>query len=132
MSYRLKFEILGLPAMANIQSGKSHWRYADLERKRWQQHVGAAVLSLGKPAHPLERAKLTLIRFSSAEPDFDGLVRGMKSIVDGLVIARVLVDDKLSNTGPWNCFWEKTAPKQGRIVVIVEEQPYAESGSVSV
>ena len=123
MSYILRFQLLGLPRMANIHDGKSHWRYADQERKKWQSAVEAEVLQAGKPFAPLKRAKLTLIRFSSVEPDFDGLVRGMKSIVDGLVRSGVLEDDKLSNTGPWNCLWEKTLPKAGRVVVIVEEEP---------
>lgn len=119
--YRLKLELEGLPAMANPSGRSSHWRVADNERKKWQQLVAAKVPFFAKPARPLERAKLTLIRFSSVEPDFDGLVRGFKSIVDGLVIARVLANDRISNTGIWNCFWEKTSPKQGRVVVLVEE-----------
>lgn len=119
-AYRLKFEILGLPRMANL-GNKSHWRHADNERKKWQAYVAAQVLRNGRPPSPLRKAKLTLIRFSSVEPDFDGLVRGMKSVVDGLVISGVLENDKLSNTGPWNCHWEKAKPKCGRILVIVED-----------
>ena len=121
MSYRLKLELDGLPRMANIQSGKSHWRHGHAEAKRWQQYVVAKVPYFAKPQKPLERARLTLIRFSSSEPDFDGLVRGFKSVVDGLVMAGVLANDKLSNTGQWNCHWEKAPPKKGRILVLVEE-----------
>lgn len=127
MTYRIQLELMGLPRMANPSGSSTHWRYADQERKKWQTYVAAAVLKSGRPPKPLERAKLTLVRFSSVEPDFDGLVRGMKSIVDGLVYSGVLENDRLSNTGPWNCFWEKCAPKRGRVLVIVEQREVDES-----
>ena len=106
--------------MANL-GNKSHWRHADKERRYWQQYVVAKIPYYAKPLKPLKKVRLTLVRFSSVEPDFDGLVRGMKSIVDGLVLAGVLENDRLSNTGQWNCHWEKAAPKKGRIIVLVEE-----------
>lgn len=121
MSYRLILDLEGLPKMANHGSGAStHWRHAHKEAQYWQTYVAAKV-GVFKPAKPLKRAKLTLIRFSSVEPDFDGLTRGFKSVVDGLIKAGVLENDKISNTGVWNCFWEKVGPKKGRIKVIVEE-----------
>lgn len=121
MSYRLILDLEGLPKMANHGSGAStHWRFAHSETMYWQTAVKLKVGIL-KPEKPLAKAKLTLIRYSSTEPDFDGLVRGFKAVVDGLVKAGVLENDRISNTGVWNCFWEKTGPKQGRIKIIVEE-----------
>lgn len=120
MTYSLSFELLGLPRMANL-GDKSHWRHADRERKVWQTHVAAAVLRGGRPPKPLTRAHLVLTRFSATPPDFDGLVRGFKSVVDGLVVAGVLADDKLENTGNWDCRWVKAKPKQGKISVVVTE-----------
>lgn len=121
MSYRLEFSLEGLPKMANIQNGKSHWRHADKERKLWQQLV-AMTVGARKPKEPLLKAGLILTRFSSVEPDYDGLVRGFKSVVDGLTVAGVLANDKLSNTGAWDCRWEKCKPKQGSIRVVVFER----------
>jgi hypothetical protein len=120
--YRLYFELEGLPAMANIKSGKSHWRHAHKEATRWQHLVWAAV-SNKRPIAPLQRVRLTLTRFSSVEPDYDGLTRGFKSIVDGLVKAGVLANDKLSNTGAWNCYWHKAPRGKGKVLIIVEEMP---------
>lgn len=74
-----------------------------------------------KPKWPLKKAKLTLIRYSSVCPDSDGLVSGFKHIIDGLVIGRVLVNDKFENIGMPTYLWEKAAPRGGRIRVIVEE-----------
>lgn len=121
MPYELIFEIPGLPKMANASGARStHWRYADAERKRWQLFVTRAIHS-NRPPEPLKRAHLTLWRFSSVEPDYDGLVRGFKSVVDGLRMAGVLAEDRLSNTGAWDCRWERCKPKQGKIRVRVIE-----------
>ena len=106
--------------MANIASGKSHWRYAHAEAQKWKQLVFFAVGSQ-KPIKPLDRVKLTLTRFSSVEPDFDGLVRGFKSVVDSLRHCGVMTDDKISNTGIWDCRWVKAPKNSGSIRVIVEE-----------
>ena len=120
MIYTLQFQINDLPKMANIQNGKSHWRHAHQEVQKWHKLVWAAVGSK-KPSSPLEKVRLTLTRFSSACPDYDGLVRGFKSVVDGLCKCGVLKDDKLSTTGTWDCQWKVAPPKQGKIEVKVEE-----------
>lgn len=119
MAYRLKIELEGLPRMSNL-GNKSHWRYAHAEAMRWQTAVVSKV-GIFKPLKPLKKAKLTLIRFSAVAPDYDGLVRGFKCVVDGLVRAGVLEDDKLENTGQWNCHWEKTSRAHGRILILVDE-----------
>jgi hypothetical protein len=113
--------------MANIPSGKSHWRHAHNEAKKWKQWVADAVLAAGGPPRtPLVRYRLALARFSSSEPDYDGLVRGFKVLIDGLREAGVLKDDKLSNTGPWACRWYRCKPKEGRMFVsVVEDEPVA-------
>lgn len=120
MGYSIDFELKGLPRMSNPSGKSSHWRAIDDDRKCWQSSV-VAVVGRNRPPKPLTRVKLTLTRFSSTEPDYDGLVRGFKSVVDGLKMARVIEDDKLSNTGTWDCAWVQVLPKRGRIRVIVEE-----------
>ncbi len=119
-AYKIEFEIQGLPPMANIASGKSHWRHAHAQSVKWKQ---AVAVSVGKrrPIAPLKKATLTLTRHSSSAPDYDGLVRGFKYVVDGLRECGVLADDKMANTGPWNCFWILAPQRQGKISVRVEE-----------
>lgn len=119
MTYSLEFTIYGLPRMSNLGS-KSHWRHAHAEAKRWQSDV-VNMVGARKPPKPLERYKLTLTRYSAKEPDFDGIVRGFKSVVDGLQVAGVIADDKISNSGPWNVSWQKASPNVGRISVRVDE-----------
>lgn len=120
--YRLELQIPGLPKMANASGARStHWRYAQLEAKKWKSIIWIGVRDLNKqPPQPLKKFTLTLTRFSSVEPDYDGLVRGFKHCVDGLKMAGIIEDDKLSNTGPWICYWVKVKPKQGMIKIIVE------------
>lgn len=117
--YELEFELDGLPKMSNIASGKSHWRYAYQEAQGWKRLVCTECLLHPKPPVALKRYTLYLTRFSSSEPDFDGLVRGFKSVVDGLKQAGIIADDKITNTGIWNCGWVKAPPKKGKIHVSV-------------
>lgn len=74
-----------------------------------------------RPNKPLEKAKITCIRYSSAEPDFDNLAISFKSAIDGLRDAGIILDDKKKNIGMTTYMWEKTPPGAGKIKIIVEE-----------
>jgi hypothetical protein len=113
--YTLTLSIPGLPKTTNAHRGRGHWaRYR--EDLTWKTTVIGMVAS-AKPRVPLTRYRLTLTRFSSSEPDFDGLVSSFKVIVDALREAGVLADDRISNTGAWDCRWTKAKPKDGSIRV---------------
>ncbi len=117
MSYTLEFEIKGLPSTANATL-RGHWRTHYGKAKTWKRKVWLVVWHL-RPPEPLTRAQLTLTRFSSSEPDFDGLVSSFKHVIDGLVEARVLIDDKPSVIGQPVCQWTKAKPGHGKIKVRV-------------
>ena len=93
------------------------------EARKWKKMVSLVVVGK-KPSQPLKKAKLTLTRYSSVCPDSDGLVSGFKRIVDGLVEAGILENDKFVNIGMPDYRWEKALPKNGRVTVTVEECPY--------
>jgi hypothetical protein len=113
-------ELHGLPKRTNSNNG--HWRTRQREALKWKRLVCELVtLSKMKPDKPIEKAKLTCIRFSSVEPDADGLVSSFKHVIDGLILAGVLENDRMSNIGMPEYRWEKVAPKMGKIQVIVEE-----------
>lgn len=120
MTYRISFDLLGLPRMTNISGRKSHWRVLKKESDSWKVRVIGMCAPI-KPPKPLKKAKLTLIRYSSVCPDSDGLVSGFKHIIDGLVLAKVLVNDKFENIGMPTYLWEKAPQKGGRVRIIVEE-----------
>lgn len=116
----LELVIAGLPP-TNAADRRSPWAYHTLA-KRWQARVVGAVLeTLGRwPAQPLERAHVTIVRCSNREPDFDGLVAGGKHLLDGLVKAGVIADDRMSVIGAPEYLWEKIGPGKGHVRIRVE------------
>ncbi len=118
MTYSIQFTLDGLPKTTN-SGGRAHWSVKASEAKLWRRRVVAEALDL-RPPSPLHKAKLTLTRYSSAEPDFDGLVSSFKHVVDGLIDAGIIESDKPSVIGQPNYKWEKVKPRMGKISVTVE------------
>ena len=116
--YQIEFTIGGLPK--NINNARMQWFIRHKENKKWKGLVALAI-GVKTPPSPLAKAKLTLIRHSSSEPDFDGLVASFKSIIDGLIECRVLENDRMSNIGQPDYKWKKAKPGAGMITVKVEE-----------
>ncbi len=113
----LAFELAGLPKLTN--SLRVHWRVKHNESVKWKQLVKEKLSWV--PPHPMKKAKITLTRCSSREPDFDGLVSGFKHVLDGLVEAGVLQNDKPSVIGQPTYLWEHAGPRAGKIKIRVEE-----------
>jgi hypothetical protein len=118
--YRLEFQLTCLPKTTNANV-RLHWRKKHRESRALKSRVASMAIIAGRPASPLKKAKLTLERHSSCEPDFDGLVSSFKFIIDGLVDCGVLFGDKTSVIGRPEYIWVRASPKKGKIVVIVEE-----------
>jgi Holliday junction resolvase RusA-like endonuclease len=107
--------------MTNASKLKMHWTVRKKELDQWKSAIAAILRTRTLPPKPLKLAKLTLTRCSSSEPDFDGLVSGFKGIIDSLVRAGVLENDKPSNIGTSVYLWEQASPGKGKIKVAVEE-----------
>lgn len=115
--WKLEFELQGLPATAN-QSYRGNWKSSFYSRRKWKEDT---ILRCEMPPDgPLKKAKVCLTRYSSSEPDYDGLVSSFKSLLDGLVEGRVLLSDKPSVIGIPIYRWEKTARGKGKVHVLVE------------
>jgi len=115
----LTIEIPGLPPM-NTADGLSRWTRRKI-RERWVRHVQNAVLaSRARPAAPWSRARVTITRCSSSEPDSDNLYAGAKFLLDGLKAARVIEDDKPSVIGMPDCRWERAPRGAGCVRIHVE------------
>lgn len=121
MIYRLEFELPGLPRMINASGHSKHWAVRHHEAKKWINAVGIAVNARGRPRAPLVRARLILTRYSSVAPDPDGLVSGFKHVIDGLVEAGVLTNDRFTTIAMPTYHWIKAPAKQGMVRVVVEE-----------
>ena len=115
--FRLSLILTGLPKTTNA-GGRLHWAVKAKEAKSWRNLVAMATLG-AKPPHPLKSATLALTRYSTREPDFDGLVSSFKHIIDGLVDAGIIADDKPSVIGQPAFYWHKAAPKNGHVLIQV-------------
>jgi hypothetical protein len=114
----IEFELPGLPRTTNASN--VHWRIRHTHAKKWKDLVIIAARSKGLPDEPLKKAKLTLTRFSAREPDFDGLVSSFKHVIDGLIDAAVIADDKQSVIGQPTYNWVYAFRNKGKISVKVE------------
>lgn len=119
--YYLEFEHQTLPSTTNSQSG-THWRRKQKEAKSWDNIVMYWGMKWGIPKKPLATAHLILTRFSSREPDFDGLVSSFKMVIDSLVTNGILLNDRRENIGVPDYVWQKARAKEGKIRVVVKEE----------
>lgn len=119
MSYKLEFELEGLPKLPNQLLG-ARWQARSAHKKTWGVRI-TGVTMYRLPRAPLKKAKVSYIRYSSAEPDHDGLVGSFKAVQDALVNSKILQDDKTENIGQPSYQWIKCKPKQGKIRVTIEE-----------
>lgn len=115
--YRLHFKENRLPPSLNVYS-RTHWAVKAKEKEFWINVISFYPM----PEKPLKRYKLTLVRCSSVEPDWDGAVGSFKIVVDALRACKVIEDDKYSMSGPWAVSWKKVKQKEGHIIVTVEER----------
>lgn len=115
---KLQITIQDLPKMPNSLIRK-HWAVITKEKNKWHTYVKLS-LGINRPKVPLKKAKLTLTRYSMRAPDYDGLVGSFKYVVDGLVKAGVIVDDKVSVIGDSKYNWVKAKKVDQRIEVVIE------------
>lgn len=117
--YTLEFTLAGLPPMTN-GNGRQHWTVQYKSAKKWKKLVLDRVID-HLPLKPILRARVTITRHSGMCPDFDGLASGGKRLLDGLVEAGVLQNDKMENIGQPTYLWAKSSPRKGFVTVKVEE-----------
>lgn len=128
--YVLHFKINGLPKTTNAARSKG-WRNRYKEDNLWKKEVMVGVCQGKKPKKPLELARITLVRHSSNEPDYEGLVSTFKPILDALIITKVIVDDKVKNIGRPDYIWQYAPPKTGFIEITVESIPASDLREVA-
>lgn len=116
--YTFEVEIPVLPRLPNQLLG-AKWRTRAGHAKKWEHLVWRYCWHL-RPTEPLKRARLTLTRFSSRRPDFDGLVGSFKSPLDALVKLGVLADDAHEVIGVPEYLHEHIGACRGKIKIIVE------------
>ena len=121
MSYQIELRI---PVLPEMQADVMEWRVRAKYRKDWHKRIWEAVLvSGGPPKKPLLFASCFGVRYSSIEPDRINLWNGFKAPVDGLHAkhAGVILDDSPQVLLEEGYSWEKAAPGQGRILLVIRE-----------
>lgn len=118
MTYILDFFISGLPPTTNGSHG--HWAVAAAERKKWRDAVRMIAHSR-RPAYPLRKAKVTITRCSSRPTDFDNRVIAAKPILDGLIDAKVLINDTDEVIVERHYPYEKAKERRGCVKIRIEE-----------
>lgn len=107
---------------ASLNKSLRYGRHGNNRKNRgWDNMIWAETCEL-KPASPLKRARLSLVRHSHRMLDFDGLVGSFKPVVDALVTAGVLLDDRWSVTGRWQCDQKFRPKKDGPLLEILVEE----------
>lgn len=98
------------------------WRKNHHERIQWTNYIACNIR--GRPAEPLTKAKLSIVRHSHRMLDYDGLVGSMKPVVDSLVQLGILSDDSWTVLGAWNVS-QKYRPKSDgpRLEILLQELP---------
>jgi hypothetical protein len=118
MTYALEIILDGLPPSTNLRY--SHWAIKAKEQAKWRLASKMAAY-LRRPTEPLQRAKVTCVRRSSREADYDNLVIAFKPIIDGLVDAKILIDDTSAVIVAREYRWEKARERMGSVLIRVEE-----------
>lgn len=109
----ISFELTGLPPMAN--GNKGGWQKKHRIAKAWKTRLG--YMLMGKtPKVPWLHIRVVFTRFSSVEPDDDGLAHGFKPIRDALVEYGLVADDSRKHLAS-EYRWEKAPAKYGKIRV---------------
>jgi hypothetical protein len=119
VSYKLELSLAKLPDLQAAGQVPKHWAVRNREKVWWRNQIAWWVVSKGKPEKPLQRASVTLTRCSTQEPDRDNLFASMKHILDSLVHAQVIENDKPSCID-LVCRWERAKRGQGGVRIVVE------------
>lgn len=125
---RIELTIYALPKLPNRLLG-AHWRTRSGQAAKWKRFVGDAFTqwlctqafnSSGSVSfNCLQKARITLLRCSPRQCDFDGLVGSFKSCVDALVHHGIIEDDTPAHIET-TYEWLKVPTKEQCVKILVE------------
>lgn len=118
--FTLSLSIKCLPESLN-KSLRSNRHASNRKNKAWDSLIWAETYSM-RPPKPLQKAKISLVRHSHRMLDFDGMVGALKPVVDALVTAGILVDDRWSVTGKWDVDQVFRPKKEGPLLEITVKE----------
>lgn len=113
----IEITLQGLPKTPN-QLVRMHWAAKHKESKRWRTMTAYAAKKVA-PKKPFEAVTLTFVRHSSRRVDIDNGISALKPIIDGLKDGGIILDDNPNVVKSIAFDWNKAAPKEGFIKIIV-------------
>lgn len=114
----IQFTLLGVPEPLNKML-RMPWRKRHEQTRYWYEYIFFETRKF-KIKEPFHQARVSIVRYSPRTLDFDGLVGSCKSIVDGLIRARIIRDDNWDCVGPW-CV-DQVKQKQQKMTIEVTEK----------
>lgn len=72
---------------------RAHWTTYQRIKKHWALLVLEAMQASGKPAAPLQRSRVRIMRYGSRMLDPDNATASMKPLIDGLKANGMIADD---------------------------------------
>lgn len=108
----------GLPKTPN-QLKTMHWAARAKHSKQWRSAARWMAFK-SQPKQPLRQVRLTFIRGSSRQCDYDNGIASVKPLIDGLVDAGIIADDNPSIVKAVLFGWEKAPQKAGFMKIIIE------------
>ena len=114
--YEINLTLQTLPKSLN-KTLRQHWRGQRKAGKVWDLEIQIALRGR-LPLQPLQKARIRIVRHSWRSLDFDGLVGSLKPVVDALVTAGVLLDDKWTVVGAWDVDQKFRPKKDGPLLEI--------------
>jgi crossover junction endodeoxyribonuclease RusA len=96
---QMKINLNHLPDPDLSPNKRLHWSELSKAKDIAKDEAKALVLQQGRPAHPYERAHITItwVAKDKRRRDVDNLLASMKSYIDGLVGAGLIADDSAKN-----------------------------------
>lgn len=122
MTWCVKIELHGLPPTPNSILAM-HWAKKSKLTKRWRREAYLACRAEGPAPEGIETIRVCYTRWSSREPDSDGLAGSTKAIQDGITDWVRETNGGFDDTArqlraEW--FWEKAPRGAGRVTVEIK------------
>ena len=114
--YKLDLTLHSLPDSLNKGLRAHRFKYHQKNRK-WDLLI-AGIVRDRLPPTPLKKAHIRIVRHFWRTLDYDGLVGSMKPVVDALVSAGVIEDDRWNVLGAWDVSQEFRPKKDGPLLEI--------------
>lgn len=116
VSYKLSFELNELPPSLNVFM-RMHFRERAKVFKRIENQCH--LLMAGKtPEKPLAKFLITFTRFTIRPLDIDNLVASFKPVLDSIVRAGVIEDDKWTGTDSFHYKRERVSEKKDQRILM--------------